>query len=384
MDLTKFNTPQEILPWKNPVATRWVIAIDIGFSSVKGVAPNKVFCFPSYIKKLDDEQMQPEKDDIYYRDDDGVYLIGISAQELVRADDTNDTGSSFDRNRYFTKDFLILARTAMAIGLMDNAERINKFNLRPYIQTGLPAAYLKEDAMKIKRAFITPGSFEIKIGNGKWKKYENLVNESDVSVMSQPAGTLNSIMIDDNGVYRNDLKKIISEGILIADVGFGTFDPYGIVSRRVVLQESINNLGMKKVLETASEYIYKDHGMDIRIPQMRKYMKAGYFTVIDIQNMKSQKVALDDYIEKACREVAVMAAKKLYEMAGYFHDYSVLVVTGGTGAAWIDYFRETFAGLDSLQILPGNNGNNLAIYYANARGYYMSAITRLKKGVKSS
>ena len=64
--------------------------------------------------------MSVDEDDIYYRDESGVYLIGTKAQDLVRTDDTNDTDSSFDRNRYYTKEFAIMARTAVAIGLMDN------------------------------------------------------------------------------------------------------------------------------------------------------------------------------------------------------------------------------------------------------------------------
>ena len=118
MDLKLFNTPQEIIAGKYPVKNFWIISVDIGFSSVKGVAPNKRFCFPSYVKKMDSSLMSVDNDDIYYRDNDGMYLIGTKAQDLVRADDTNDTNSSFDRNRYFTKEFVILARTAVAIGLM--------------------------------------------------------------------------------------------------------------------------------------------------------------------------------------------------------------------------------------------------------------------------
>lgn len=88
---------------------------------------------------------------------------------------------------------------------------------------------------------------------------------------------------------------------------------------------------------------------------------------------------VDSYIERACKEVATQAATKLYEMAGYFQDYDILVVTGGTGAAWFDYFKEALAGMEDLEIIPGNDGNELPIYYANARGYYMSAYRRLRK-----
>lgn len=379
MDLKNFNTVQEIVSCKNPIRTNWIISVDVGFSSVKGMSPNKRFCFPSYVKKMEDKLTAIDEEDIYYKDEDGTYLIGTKAQDLIRADDTNDTDSSFDRNRYYTKEFIILARTAMAIGLMDNEERKRHPQMKAYIQTGLPAAYVKEDAHKIREAFITPGSYEIRIGNGKWQKFQNELKSSEISVMSQPAGTLNSLMIDDNGEYQKNARDISSRNILIADIGFGTFDPYGIVNRKVVLQESINNLGMKRVLETASGYIYKDYKMDIRIPQMRKYMKEGFFKVVDVAKMSSKKVSLDSYIEKACQEVAGMSIRKLYEMAGYFADYDILVVTGGTGAAWIQYFRELLSGMESLSIIPGNQGNSLPVYYANARGYYMSAYLRSKR-----
>ena len=379
MDLKAFNTPQEIIEGKYPVKNFWIIAVDIGFSSVKGLAPNKRFCFPSYVKKMNSSLMSIDEEDIYYRDKDGTYLIGTKAQDLVRADDTNDTDSSFDRNRYFTKEFVILARTAVAIGLMNNEERGNQGQLRPFVQTGLPAAYLKADAPKIIAAFSQPGTYEIKIGSGKWLQFENTLKSSDINVTSQPAGTLNSILFDDNGEPRKQARQIMEKNIIIADIGFGTFDPYGVVNREKVLEESINNLGMKRVLEVASEYIYKEFNMDIKIPQMRKCMKDGYFKIVDIQQMTSKKIPLDNYIERACKEVATQAATKLYEMAGYFQDYDILVVTGGTGAAWFDYFKEALAGMEDLEIIPGNDGNELPIYYANARGYYMSAYRRLRK-----
>ena len=379
MDLKNFNTEQEIVACKYPVRTHWVIAIDIGFSSVKGLSPNKRFCFPSFVKKMENSLISVDKDDIYYRDADGTFLIGTKAQDLVKKDDTNDTDSSFDRNRYYTKEFQVLARTAVAIGLMENEERRNHPVLKPFVQTGLPAAYLKEDAPKIKEAFCQPGTYEVKVGAGNWMKYENNLTMRDVSVMSQPAGTLSSLLFDDNGEEREGAKKFASGNILIADIGFGTFDPYGIVNRERVLEESINNLGMKRVLEVAAKHIMADYNTDIRIPQMRKYMKQGYFPYVDIKNMTRKKVQLEPYIEQACKEVAEMAAKKLYELAGYFQDYNILVLTGGTGAAWFQYFKEALSGFEDLEIIPGNEGNDIPIYYANARGYYMSAYRRLRK-----
>ena len=67
MDLKAFNTPQEIIEGKYPVKNFWIIAVDIGFSSVKGLAPNKRFCFPSYVKKMNSSLMSIDEEDIYYR-----------------------------------------------------------------------------------------------------------------------------------------------------------------------------------------------------------------------------------------------------------------------------------------------------------------------------
>ena len=373
MDISNFVTAQEIIPFKYPLNGTWVISIDIGFSSVKGFCPNSRFCFPSYAKKLDSPLRTDDPDDIYYRDDTGLYLVGINAQEIVTSSDTNDTRSLFDRNRYFTKDFQIFLRTAHAIGLMENAVMRKASQMPVFIQTGLPAAYLKEDASKIRAAFTTPGKFEIKLGTGKWRRYDMALRNSELSVMSQPAGTLNSIMVSDDGSFRENARQFMAGNILIADAGFGTFDPYGVINRKVALQESIDNLGMKRILEKASEKIYKDYHIDIRIPQMRKYLRAGYFKRTDIRRMKSEKIMLAPYIDAACESVAAESLEKLYDMAGFFQDYDILVLTGGTGAAYLPYYKKALSEMDGLTIIAGNDGNELPIYYANARGYYMTA-----------
>ena len=38
MNLQDFNTPQEIIACKNPIKSNWIVAVDIGFSSVKGMS----------------------------------------------------------------------------------------------------------------------------------------------------------------------------------------------------------------------------------------------------------------------------------------------------------------------------------------------------------
>lgn len=374
MDLQNFNTEQVAVPHKYPLHNRWVIGIDIGYSGVKAVAPNMWYCFPAFVKKMDTKLIVNDENDIYYRDQDGLYMVGAQAQELVWAGDTSDSSSVFDRNRYFTKEFIILARVAVALGLSGTNGKH-----RPYIQTGLPAAYLKEDAPKIRTAFTAPGMYEIKVGDSPWKKYETAFRNNDISVIAQPSGTLNSLMFGDDGEEREAARDLLRKNLLIADFGFGTFDPYGIMHGKRVMEESFNDLGMKRVLETASSYLYDDYRVDVRIPQMRKYMHEGYVNIVDIQHMTNKSIPIAPYIDRACKEIAEIAIRKMYEVADYFQNYHYLIVTGGTGAAWFDIIKEKLKGMGQLTILPGNDGNSLPMYMANVRGYYMFAYRRLKK-----
>ena len=82
MDVRALRTQQEIIARRNMTLPRkWVLGIDAGFSSLKGIAPNKYFCFPSFVQKVDPKAFSlANEKDILYRDDSGTYLIGTSAQ----------------------------------------------------------------------------------------------------------------------------------------------------------------------------------------------------------------------------------------------------------------------------------------------------------------
>ena len=56
----------------------------------------------------------------------------------------------------------------------------------------------------------------------------------------------------------------------------------------------------------------------------------------------------------------------------------VLVITGGTGAAWYDMYADYFKGMKGLQVIPGNCNDGLPMMYSNVRGYYMLRYMELK------
>lgn len=47
--------------------SHWVIGLDIGYSAVKGICPNKIFSFPSYARKIPEnrERMKAYADTEY-------------------------------------------------------------------------------------------------------------------------------------------------------------------------------------------------------------------------------------------------------------------------------------------------------------------------------
>ena len=70
--------------------------------------------------------------------------------------------------------------------------------------------------------------------------------------MPQPAGSLYSVLIRDDGKYIPDARAYLSENILIMDIGFGTFDFYGVKNSVVACKESVDKTGMHEVMQHAS------------------------------------------------------------------------------------------------------------------------------------
>ena len=380
LETIDFRTPQEVVPKKNVyIENTWHIGIDIGFGSVKGYAPNKYYCVPSYVKRVDGDMLKVlDEDDILLEDASGIYLVGKAAQEQVTADDTSDTDAElFRRNRYGSKTFEVLAMVGLGIGLMSNKIRQRPKDVPVVIQTGLPTAYMvKRDIHAITKVFQEEHDFRLRIGTGAWRDVH--VKPQEVHVMPQPSGTMYAVIIDEEGHYIQNAKSMLLKNMMIVDVGYGTFDPYGTISRKVAVKESLPGLGMLRVLQEMAGLIYKEHGEDIRVSALPKYLSKGFVTVLDEEHMTTKDIAIGPYLEAANRAVCMDSIEKLKERSNYLRDYEVLVITGGTGAAWYDMYADYFKGMKGLQVIPGNCNDGLPMMYSNVRGYYMLRYMELK------
>lgn len=362
----------------------WGVALDVGYSSVKGFSPNSVFSFPAYAEKFDPKQSLSGNlpdESIFYKDNatGEVWLVGSLAQDLVSIDNPKESVSSlYGRNRYFSPIFKIVSRVGLALACTTN--QFDNPNGRPIaLQTGLPPAYAKADTPLIIESFEGRHDFDIRIGNGPWLHYDITIPSSMIYVIGQPIGTLFSISLKNDGTQVADARKYFKSNILIFDPGFNTFDLFAIKNGMVDRYETLDTLGMKRVLQETTSVIMAKYGKDIPIQAMQKCLSDGSVTIVDKKTVTSQKVKLEDILDEANKKVCKEALDKTIEMFNYFSEYEYLVLTGGTGAAWNQQIRERLSGMETLQILSGNQNDELPYIFANVRGYYLFLINTLQR-----
>lgn len=215
MNTRNFRTRQEIAKtFKNPKAKKYVIGLDIGYSSVKCFHENGYFCFPSYMKKLDDLLMPGDKD-ILYKDAAGdIYMLGYSAQEMIQTADTNDTESEFfSRKRYGSKMFKMLSNAALAIATLDKSDQkkkcrkksmhtrkcvektqrtLMKYKFRKALYQLQPPAYIK---VACGNSYTIDESLAITPPNGYYFSTEFFLSNQSGSYVAYRIGILNQSML---------------------------------------------------------------------------------------------------------------------------------------------------------------------------------------------
>ena len=376
MDTNRFRTRQERKPLSLPKGKDYIIAPDMGYSSVKGFCETGYFCFPSYAKKLDGDMINlPDTRDIMYRNEETgeVYLVGYNAQSM--ADGTNDTeGELYSRRRYTGERFRILCQTAVGLAAKDKApER------KITVQTGLPASYMK-DIADLKKAFSSMPTFSLKAGTEKtWTTYNLTIKEDDIYVMEQPKGALYSSLIYNNGSYTKDAMRMLKGSVMVMDAGFRTFDFYGIKDRRVECHESIDDIGMYQVFSETEKKIEKKYGEEVRVPTLQRHLTSGLITCVNEETMGSEEVEFSELLEAANNEVFESAKSMIRSITNAFRGYQYVIVDGGTGEAWYGKICDWLKGMKTLRVLPSNLNDRLPFLYSNARGYYMYRYTAGKR-----
>lgn len=366
-----FRTRHEFNRKINPKGRKhFIIGLDAGYSSMKVFYENGYFCFPSYVKLITGDTIEyPEKDDIIYEDlDTGEkYMVGRTAQKMVNSMSTNDTdGELYSRKRYNNKKFKILCNVAIGIALEDR-----KDNRDIFIQTGLPSSYLEADTAPLKKSLSKHAKFRLKKGTGKWSDViEFDIDPDKIDVKAQPCGSMYSILIRPDGKFVQNANKILFSNVLVLDIGFGTFDFYGVKSREVVCKDSIDDIGMRMVMTEVSKMIRQEYGEDIRLQALQNVLGKGYFTSVDEEEMSQTDHSVKELLKKANDIVFDRAMEQAKATTNAFRDYDYIIVTGGTGEAWFERIKAYFSKM-KFEIIAGNVNDTLPFIYSNVRGYYL-------------
>lgn len=380
-----FKTQTNFIERKNPsVNEYWGLALDIGYSAVKGFSPNSIYSFPSYARKITRKLLSvddPTSTDIQYRDSETkeIWAVGESAQNMLTTDDTNDNEIMlYGRNRYYSPMFKVIARTGLALGMLTNQYGSPRPNVM--VQTGLPPAYMKTDETFLKDVLSGTHRFDIKIGSGNWIHFNFTLPLENVKVMPQPMGTLVSISTDNSGRRVPNASVYYKSHILILDPGFGTLDYFDIKNNAIDLNDTFDDLGMKRVLKDTCDEIFKEYHTEISVPFMQKYLGDGKIKCMDRKTMTSSYKYFDSILEKQNRKVCMEAIDRIKTIFNNLFDHDYLVITGGTGAgAWSDIIRNHFSKMETLKIIEGGQNDNIPHIFANVRGYYMYLYGNLRR-----
>lgn len=360
----------------------FVLGIDIGYSAVKGMSPNKIFCFPSYAKKIPADRItlrEPKDSDILYRDGNNTWAVGELAYNEVNSSDVIDSEEElYGRHRFYSPMFAVLVNTAYGLGLLKN-QYGDSSGKHIYIQTGLPPKYEKVDTPILKEAMSGVHEFEIKVGKRPWTKFSMRISESDIGVMSQPLGSLMSVCLDSNGKQLPKAKDLFSTNLIVYDPGFGTMDEYTVRHGSVTGFETFSNLGMREIFARTVKEIQEVYGREIQIPELQNKLEKGTISMIDRKAMRSKTFSIAGILEKHRDDVAKENIEKLVSVHNYFEDINVLIVTGGLGDCFMDILKNTLAGFEDLRILSANeNDPSLSNIFSNVRGYYYFRVNRIQ------
>ena len=364
-----------------------IVALDIGYSGVKGASPNRVFTFPSYAKKTPKDldvvgKVRPS--DIQLRNDKTgeCWLVGQAAETMMDQVDIESTtdASLYTRYRYDSEVFKVLAMTGMALGLWGTGSGNDI-----YLQTGLPATYKDRDEGKIVSALCGDYAVSIKVGSGDWVPFQFTLDENHIDVMEQPQGTLCATAYD-NGVVSQMGKDILRSNSIILDIGFGTEDIFSIRSGYKNAHQTYSDTGMRAVFEAVIKQLQADHknyALETKIFELQRYMENGEVPYFDADEFQMHNLPFADILEEKNREICDKSIRRLMQDYGNLVGYNYLIVTGGTGESRFEQIKEMLSGLPTLQVLPGNlNTQDLAFSYSNVMGYYMLRHAKLAAEVR--
>lgn len=395
--ISNFKTRTEIKPitmprvlGNNQHKRRYIVALDGGYSSVKGLSENVYCCFPSYAKQVSgiDVVGRLNPTDLILTDHKTgeMWVVGAYAENAMNHMDVQSTtdDSLYTRYRYKSAIYHAIMTTGLGVTLF-HADLDE--NTTICVQTGLPSGYVKKDAKDLRDVLAGDYDFTLRIGD-KSKDFKFRLEPENIGIMEQPRGTLANIVYDKDGHIIPEKKEILNSNTLILDIGFGTEDIFSILSgsnikdNRSTKTCTYTDTAMKAVFEAVASDINSEYETEFKVFELQKFLKRGTIPVLDrsgdvIATKEIEFISmLEEYNNKLCKK----SINRLLDDYDSLLDYNNLIVTGGTGESRIEQIRTMLSGLGHLTVLLGNEADpSLSAIYSNVRGYYMSMLLKVQK-----
>lgn len=382
-----FKTRSEILdrkmpcvPGNNQYRGKTVVALDGGYSSLKGVSPERLFIFPSYAKRIERELetvAAVKGFDIQYRDNQTgeIWLVGQSAMALMNKDDLDSTtdASLYTRYRYNSDVFRVIMATGLAIGCIGAGDN------EIFLQTGLPAAYKDRDEGKIIDALSGSYDISLKLGAREWINFKFDMPRDHVFVMEQPQGTLCACAYGADGPTKMGL-DLLKSNTIIYDIGFGTEDIFSIRSGYKNGHQTYSDTGMRSVFDEMLKALSRDYPIETKIFELQNFLESGKLPVFNPDTLSLEEIEFANVLEQKNRELCEKSVRRLLQDYDNLIGYKYLIVTGGTGECRYEQIKDMLKGIPSLTVLPGNlSYPDVAFSYSNVLGYYAFRLAKLKR-----
>ncbi|MCD8083344.1 MAG: ParM/StbA family protein [Clostridiales bacterium] len=386
MDTNNYRTRTIFMEADNrKVGGIWPVGLDIGYSGVKTFSGNAITCFPAYAAESMGQSRisvagTGDTRNIQYRDENGVvWDVGAGAQNRISVSDTSAGSLAiYGRSRYYSPMYKVIMRVGIACGIRKNACG-NPAGKTLKIQTGLPPKYMASDTADLLDVMCGHHEFEVRFGDEPWEPFSFTLGREDVALIDQPEGTLFSISTDRNMKLMPDAVRYFSSRMLIIDPGFGTMDMFPMIRQTVNrdLCQTFPELSMKQVLKDTADEIFQRYNFEVAVPAMQQFLESGQ--IIKREGRKYSRVPFGDILEKHSMKICNQAIDRIMEIYNPPVEFDYLVLTGGTGEAWKDYFtnNEYLQDCETVTILPGNQGDpTLPYLLSNVRGYFIYALSR--------
>lgn len=371
------NTKINFTQGESPIESRIPCGIDIGYSAIKVKSPYNESVIPSIVRRVTrDAPLLISDDDIRYSGEDGrTWYVGSIAKKSLTAGNTAIKKSTMlGRQRIQSHEFLVQIRVALFFaslrGLTEDGYERDTRALK--IQTGLPPEFIRQDSALLKDRFAGTHTFRIKIGKRPWVKVTFEIGRGDVYVCKQPFGTLMSCVMNNQGEIVND--ALLTKNLLVLDPGFHSVDTYHCL-QGAAEGESLTweNYGMQAVFQRTCDDILKNtkNQADIDVYGLEQRLRDGFV----YYGPRKEKYFFEMDFMKNLKEVCLGLLDELNTTYNNMMDVDVLILTGGTGAAWEGIIRDEYKDMGGLEILTANEGKDIVC--ANVEGYYNLLVSRL-------